>query len=285
MKRETITWLSYGIALLLLVTTGVGLLYTTGGETFTVTNIYGDQIEMYGDGIYTYNSVLKAGTNKGTDAVMAVVAFAFLLATRKRDKSAVANFLHVGLLTPILYCATSYAFAVTYNRLFLVYLLLFSLSLFTFILSLRQLIIDDNIPQNLLNKKLTGTAAFMMISGCSTLVWLMFIIPSVVTGMPMEIIEIYTTEPTFIIDLGIILPATFICGIMLLKQKRIGYQLVPILLTLLIVVGMCVISQTIAQMSIGIVLPIGQLIGLVGTFVALGLLALILNTKFLRHFS
>ncbi|MFY9114258.1 MAG: hypothetical protein WAO23_03330, partial [Dethiobacteria bacterium] len=131
-------------------------------------------------------------------------------------------------------------------------------------------------------KRLMGTAIFMFISGCSVLVWMMFIIPSVVSGEPMEIIDIYTTEPTFAIDLAIILPTALFCGIMLLKKKEVAYQLAPVLLTLLTGVGICVILQTLVQSSFGIELEAGQFFGLVISFVMLGTIALLLNIKMLR---
>jgi len=55
--------------------------------------------------------------------------------------------------------------------------------------------------------------------------WMMHILPAVITGEPMEIIDIYTTEPTFVIDLAIILPTAIYCGIMLIKKRAFAYQL------------------------------------------------------------
>lgn len=112
---------------------------------------------------------------------------------------------------------------------------------------------------------------------------MMFIIPSIITGNPIENIDVYTTEPTFTIDLAIILPSAFFCGIMLLRKKTIAYQLAPVLLTLITGVGICVILQTIVQTSVGIVLNAGQMYGLVISFVILGTIALFLNIKLLRH--
>jgi hypothetical protein len=40
----------------------------------------------------------------------------------------------------------------------------------------------------------------------------------------MENIDTYTTEPTFAIDLAIILPSALFCGITLLKKKAVAYQ-------------------------------------------------------------
>jgi hypothetical protein len=136
---------------------------------------------------------------------------------------------------------------------------------------------------NIYNSRLTGTAIFLIISGCSVLQWLMFILSSVLAGKPMEIIDVYTTEPTFVLDLAIILPSTFYCGIMLFRKKPIAYQLAPVLLILLTGVAMVVISQTMVQRALGIELNIGQLLGLVILFVILGAVALFLNIRLLKH--
>jgi hypothetical protein len=131
--------------------------------------------------------------------------------------------------------------------------------------------------------KMTLTALFLMISGCSVLQWLIFILPSVFTGKPMGIIDIYTTEPTFVIDLAIILPSTFYCGLMLIRRKTIAYQFAPVLLILLTGVAIVVIFQTIVQTALGIVLNLGQLLGLVILFVILGAIALFFNIKLLKY--
>ncbi|QNO14212.1 hypothetical protein HYG86_05215 [Alkalicella caledoniensis] len=280
---KKLNYLCYFIVFLIFVCGLVGIFYTTGGDRFTVENIYGESIELYGDGIYAYNSVFVVGVNKGTDYVMLIVAILFGIFTAIRSKSSKYKFVHVGLLTGILYYASCLVFGVTFNRLFLVYVLLFSASLFTYILLLCELIKEKNISEELNSKSLKGTALFMIVSGCSVLVWLPFIIPTITTGQPMSHIEIYTTEPTFVLDLGIILPIYLACGILVLKRKAIGYKLVPILLTFIITIGVIVIGQNIVQTSMGVDIPLESLIGLVFSFVVLGMIALILNIKFLKY--
>jgi len=147
---------------------------------------------------------------------------------------------------------------------------------------MTDLLRKKSFEQKVYDKRWTGMAIFLIFWGCS-LQWLSYILPVVISGRPMEIIDIYTTEPTFTIDLAIILPTTIYCGVMLLKKKRIAYQLAPVLLILLTGVAVCVISQTIMHSYFGIVLNISQLLGLVVLFVILGIIALFFNIKLLRH--
>jgi len=95
--------------------------------------------------------------------------------------------------------------------------------------------------------------------------------------------DIFDFLGLFCVTVAIILPTTIYCGVMLLKKKRIAYQLAPVLLILLTGVAVCVISQTIMHSYFGIVLNISQLLGLVVLFVILGIIALFFNIKLLRH--
>lgn len=282
MKRAT-TVLSIITALVAIISGSLGVLYSFGGEPRTVKNIYGQTVTLFGDGIYLNDSVMKAATSKGTDIAIIIVAILLLLILSIFRKRKSSPFLQAGLLSIILYASTCLVMGVNFNKLFLLYLVQFGCSFFAFILSLSALIKTENFNSDLYKKKLKGTAIFMIVGGCSTLVWMMFIIPAIITGQPMEGIQVYTTEPTFVIDLAIILPTSVFCGVMLLKQNSVGYKLVPVLLTLLSGVGLCVIIQTIVQNALGIVLPIGQIFGLVVSFVILGSIAAVLNIKLLKY--
>ena len=275
--------LTYLIAGLVLVAAGFCLFYSTAGDPFPVVSIYGERVELYGDGIYAYNTVLKAAANKGTDATMVLVAILFIISTVKSKKRNKHTFYQLGFLTGLLYYASFLVFGVTFNQLFPVYLLLFSATLFTFIFLLSALIRNNNLSNMLQAVTLKGTAIFIIISGCSALVWLQFIIPALISGEPLAHMEIYTTEPTFVLDLAIILPTYLGCGIAMLNQKQIGYKLAPILLVFIIIVGLTVISQTIFQTAMGIIIPVNEMVGLVFSFVLLGLIAFILNVRFAKY--
>ena len=270
-------------AITAIISSSVGVFYSFGGNPKTVDNIYGQAITLYGDGVYANDSIIKAGATKGTDVVIIIIGLILIYTVLILKNKTYFPFLQCGLLSIILYATTCLIMGVTFNRLFLLYVLQFGSTLFAFILLMSDLLNKKSFESNIYNKKLTGTALFLIISGCSVLQWLIFIFPSVVTGKSMEIIDIYTTEPTFVIDLAIILPSTLYCGLMLIRKKAIAYQLAPVLLILLTGVGIVVISQTIVQTALGLVLTTGQLLGLVILFAILGAIALFLNVKLLRH--
>lgn len=270
------------IILLVLISAGFGLLYTTGGESYFVENIYGESIELFGDGIYKNDSFFKAGINKGTDLVMSAVALLLGIVTVLSRKTKKLRLIQLGLLAGLLYYSACISFGVTFNRLFPIYTMLFSLTLFTFIFLLVRLSREDLLPVELTSKKMTGTSVFLFISGCSVLMWLSFIIPAVAGDVPLADIQIYTTEPTFVIDLAVILPTYIGCAIALLRKKVLAYKLAPALLTFIMIIGAVVISQTAFQKSLGVNIPLPQFIGLVVSFVVLGMFGLFLNLRFMR---
>lgn len=271
------------LGLLVIITASLGVFYTNGGSSYNVTNIYGDTVKLYGDGIYANNSILKVGTTKGTDVAIILFSVLMILCTILEKKFTQLRFYKTGLLAIILYISICMSMGVSLNRLFLLYLVEFSLALYLLIFEMSDILKQEYFPVDFYANHLKGLAIFLMISGCSVLIWLFYIIPSILTGAPFETIEIYTTEPTFLLDLGIILPACIMCGIWLLKRKRIGYYLAPILLTILSCVAIAVILQTLVQIYMGILLRPSQYAGLVGSFVVLGTIAAIINHKLLRN--
>jgi len=281
--KKLMTILTITASVTAIVSACFGLLYSFGGTQRVVENIYGQQVSLFGDGIYANDSILKAGATKGTDVVIIITAFLLLCTVSFLRHKRYALFLQSGLLSILLYASSCLVLGVSFNRLFLLYVLQFGSVFFAFVLAISELVRRKSFNKTLYSKKLTGTAVFMIIAGCSTLVWIPFVLPPIITGQPMEIIDIYTTEPTFAIDLAIILPLALYCGIGLFKKKETAYQLTPVLLILLTGVGMCVIFQTIMQSILGVVLEPGQFIGLVISFVILGTIALVLNVRLLRH--
>ena len=283
MAKRPLTVLSIISPVVSIISAFIGLLYSFGGTQRIVENIYGQQVTLFGDGLYSNDSLMKAGATKGTDIAVIIVSLLLLITVIFLNHKRYALPLQSGLLSLILYASTCLVMGVSMNRLFMLYLLQFGSALFAFILSMAELIKRRSFENEIYAKRLTGTAVFLIISGCSVLIWLTFIIPATVSGTPMETIDIYTTELTFVIDLAVILPFALYCGTALLKRKAIAYQLAPVLLTMLTGVGVCVIFQTVMQSALGIVLEPGQLFGLVISFVILGAIALILNIRLLKH--
>jgi len=280
--KKALTGLSVIAALSSVISACAGIFYTNGGSRRTVENIYGQRIILYGDGVYANDSLLKAGAAKGTDAIVIVVGLILLAVLPLCGRKKACAALRTGLLLIILYASACLIMGMSFNRLFLLYVLQFSSSLFAFILSLRDLLNTEIFQSQLYEKRLIGTGVFLLAGGCSTLVWFALIIPTVVTGQPLQTIEIYTTEPVFAFDLAIVLPSLLFCGVALLRKKKIGYKTAPVFLTFLSGVGACAIVQPVFQNLFGVIAPRAQSLGLAGSFAILGILAAVLNGKLLK---
>ncbi|MCL2052354.1 MAG: hypothetical protein FWG91_11615 [Lachnospiraceae bacterium] len=278
-----ITVLSIMTAALVLLNAGLGLFLSDGGSPRFVENIYGEAVELFGDGIYKNNSTFTATIRKGSDLVMIFAAIGLLITTLKRNsqKKTLHGILHGGLIVSIFYYAATLAFETVYNQLFLLYIIMFSVAFFALLFTFIDL--SKRVYPASKDGHYKKTAIFTMMSGCTVLVWLMDIIPGALTGTPPDFVSIYTTSPTIIIDIGLIFPTCIIAGIMLWQKKNMGYVLSPIMLIFLTVIAMIVIGQTAVQMAYGVNVPMYQLIGYVGSFVVFGIIAAIVSIRFIKN--
>ncbi|QOR36209.1 hypothetical protein IMX26_05190 [Clostridium sp. 'deep sea'] len=282
--KKSIIILSILIILLTIITTSFGLFYTDEGKSFYVENVNGDTVKIFGNGIYANESYFKAAIDKGTDAIMLLIVLPLFTLTvlLSKKNSLKIKLLHLGLLSCILYYSASISFAVAYNRLFIVYLLLFSASLFTFIIEINNIDLKRMQDSIILNIPHKSVIIFLMLAGLSVFVWLIEIIGSLKTGNPPGVIGINTTEPTFILDIGIIAPCAFYTAFLVYKKKPVGYLFATTLLTLNAIVGLIVISQSIFQHSYGILISLEEFIPYVMVFVVMSLAAIVINTKIIK---
>lgn len=105
------------------------------------------------------------------------------------------------------------------------------------------------------------------------------IILSILSGKSLALIEVYTTEITYILDIGIIGPLCLICFYLLKSQDKLGIVILAALLKACIVVGIMMLSQTAFQILSGYETAIPVLITKSGSFVLLGGFALYFNKK------
>jgi hypothetical protein len=93
----------------------------------------------------------------------------------------------------------------------------------------------------------------------------------------------YTTDVTTALDVGLITPACFVAGALVLRRRPMGYVLTAALLTLLALIGLVVVGQTVVQIADGVRLSPGEVAAFVVPFVALGAIAIGFLTALLRH--
>lgn len=285
---NTLTALCWLVALLALIYAGAGLFWQDNGSPFPFTTLHGQAVQINGQGVYHFDTVFGAAGNRGTDATTLFVALplfvtAILLYQRGSRKGAL---LLVGVLSYFLYNAVTMAFGVAYNQLVFVYIAAFSTSLFTFILTCTKLDLPTLPALALPGMPHRGIAAFLCFTGIATaLIWLSDMLPAMAQGKAPAVLASYTTVFTYTFDLAVITPATVMAGVLLLKRKPLGYLLSPVLMILCTLVGAAVIGQTIFQLNAGISFSPGQFIGLIGSWVVMGIIAIVLTTAFFKNFS
>lgn len=285
-QNSTLHWLILLVAVLAIITAGFGLFSQDGDGPFTFTTVYGDTVEIYGQGIYRHDSSFVAALFKGTDAVTLFVGIPLLLVgylSYRRGSPRGSIFL-IGIFLYFLYIGVTYTFSVIFNSLFLIYTALFSASLFAMIIALTTFDTQYLASKVASNMPHRGIAIFMFVAGLGTLfLWLSELIGPLMTGQAPENLGPYTTMFTHGFDSAVITPACVITGIYLLKRQPLGYLLAAPLLILCTLIGVVVIGQTISQALAGIIFPIGVYIGMIGSWVVMGAFAVGLAISFFHN--
>lgn len=271
---------------LLSIITIYGIISFNTTQEFFITNQYGHQVKLFGSGIYRYDSFFRAPIFIGTDFTMLFLVIPLLIAGLVYDfknSNIKSKIFITSLLAVILYYSASISFGVTYNTFHLLYISLLSTSLFTFIFSLREL--ESTMSTNNATKPvhIKGINIFLILTGIALFIaWLPDIIPTLINKETLPLIEVYTTEITYVIDMGIISPLMFICLFLLKKGRVLGTILLDNLLTLCIIMGVMLPVQSLFQAIAGITIPIPVLIIKVGIFVILASFAFYFKIKLLK---
>lgn len=286
-QQNALNWLVPLLGILSLLAFGTGFFSQTAGQPFTFTTLHGQTVEMYGQGLYHYDTYFKAPILRGTDAVylflcIPLLGLAFVLYQRGSLRGGI--FL-TGMLVVFLYNFASMAFGAAYNNMFLAYLAGFSTSLFAFILAFTSINVETLAARISPKLPRRGMAIFIALAGTTVFVWLIEIIGSLIAGHAPESLASYTTDVTAVLDVGIIAPLAFLTSVLLVRRLPLGLLLAPVLLILNATIGVIVVSQTVAQALAGITLSIGQYIGFVGSFVVISLIALWFTIRFFRNIT
>ena len=125
---------------------------------------------------------------------------------------------------------------------------------------------------------------FLGLSGVALIVaWLPGVISSLVNGTTLSLIGVYTTNITYVLDMGIVSVLCFVTMYMLRKGEPLGTLILACILKLCICVGIMIIPQTICQIASGTEIPLPALITKGLSFVVLGGFAFYFNHKMYKE--
>jgi hypothetical protein len=247
--------LSLLVALLGVVATTAGIVTAMGVHHHTFLSLNGQTITMQGGGLYAHESVSGAAQAIGQDVVTLVVGIPLLLVAifLAARGSLRGQLLRAGALWYFTYTYLLMAFGAAYNPLFLLYVALFSASLFAFILALLTIDVR-RLPRQLSRHFARRTMAWLVIGigAMLALLWLGRIVPALVTGTVPFGLESYSTLFVQAGDLGLVVPLAVLTGALLLRRHPVGYLLAGVMLVKGATLGLALLAMAVAMATAGV---------------------------------
>lgn len=243
------------IAIAAAVATTTGIMSSAGPGPHPYETIRGDTVTIFGKGVYEHMSAEVAPQGIAQDYVTLLLGIPLLLIAllASRSGSIKGRLLLTGILGYFLVTYLFYLLMGMYNVLFLVYVLLLATSFFAFLLSLlsidRHALSSCFLPSAPI--RLSG-GFLLFITASIAFLWLSIIVPPLLDGtvVPGQV-EHYTTLVVQGLDLGLLLPAGFVAGILFIRKRPFGYLLVPIYFVFLSLLMTALTAKLVAMAQLG----------------------------------
>jgi hypothetical protein len=278
--HPALKWLVPAIGILALVAALAGL-WPDEGQPYTLTNFRGEQVIINARGLYYWDTVSSAAQMQANDLVtlllgLPLLAVSFWLTLRGSLRG---RLLLTGTLGFTLYTYTTMCFGAAYNELFLVYVALFSLSLFAFVLSMMSFDIkalpahfSERLPRRSIAALLSFTAAFL------SLAWLGRIAPTILQDQ-IPALENVTSMFIQAMDLGLIVPLCVLAGILLLRRSAWGFLLASVGLVKFLTMGIAVGLMSLNMARVGVPISAVELV----VFPAIALVNVVMVVLLLKN--
>jgi hypothetical protein len=204
-------WLSYTAA-------GLAALSSLAGFVF-VDAVYGQETTALTDAAAAHDAI----------NLMLVAPLLVILGIKASRGSLTAYLSWLGCLAFSAYNYAIFSFSVHFGPLFLVWIAVFGLSVFTFVGGLAML----NVAA--VERRYVGrgqpVVAWLLIAAAAlfALLWLGEIVPELLSGAPSRSATTWgvPTNPVPVLDLAFFLPAVAVSGILLLRRHPLGYATAP----------------------------------------------------------
>ncbi|MCC7130614.1 MAG: hypothetical protein B6D39_04160 [Anaerolineae bacterium UTCFX2] len=193
-----------------------------------------------------------------------------------------AYLLWLGVLAFTVYNYVIYTFSIPFGALFLLWVAIFGMSLFSLIGGIATAdheVVASHFPNR---GAIKVTAWFLIVVAVLfSFLWLSEDVPALLANTrPQSLVDMgLLTNAVHVLDLGFFLPAVIVTGVMLIKRKPLAFTLAPAFIVFLVLTGIPILITPAVQSvrgetaAWGVVAPIGAL-----TMLLLGLLVWLLST-------
>lgn len=263
----------YMIAGAATLATTAGILSSGGSGPFEHTTVRGATVTVRGIGVYRHMTTDVAVQGIAQDYVTLVLGVPALLALGlKRHRSARLTVARLGVLAYFFVTYLFYMLMGTYNELYLVYVLIGSLSLFAMgriASSLNYRLLPDMLAPA---APIRVAGRFLMVNAVLiALLWLQLVVPPLLDGTIIPTaVEHYTTLVVQGMDLGYLLPLSFLSGVWLARREARGIALGTVYLVFLSLLMTALSAKLVGMAIVGapvmpaiVIIPVINLITIV----------------------
>lgn len=278
--NPALKWLVPSIFILTLVATLAGI-WPAQGAPYLLTNFRGEQVTINASGLYYWDTLSSAAQTQANDLVTLVLglpllAISFWLAVRGSLRG---RLILTGTLGFFLYTYISMCFGAAYNRLFLIYVALFGLSLYAFILSMMSFDLKT-LPAHFSAKLPRGWIAGLLFFAAAFLAfaWLGRIAATFTPGA-VPVLENTTSMFIQAMDLALVVPLCVLSGILLLRRSAWGYLLASVGMLKFLSMGTAVSMMGLNMLRVGVPVDTAELV----IFPAITLVNVVMVAILLKH--
>lgn len=253
-----------------------GLLLGGGPGRHLATTARGAEITLYGEGLYSADTLLVGAGNRGQDVVILAFEIAALLTAlvwhhRGRIVGTVAL---GGVLSFFTYYYVSMTFAAAQNPMFPLYVLALTASVGALV---RVLIAAVPRAADLPLFERPGRRALVAylsaVALALTAAWLPGMVAVSLDGGVEEHVGPYTSAVTEALDLGFVVPVVVLAAVQLQRGRPLGRLLTLLMLVLNVCIGVLLMGQGFAQIVLDVPLTTTEVVGKMATFAVLTFVA------------
>lgn len=236
-SSKIISLLLLATALLAVVASAGGIFIEKGDGPYSYTTIRGEQITISGRGLYHHMSADVAIQGVAQDFVTLFTGVPFLLillGLNLKRKNLSLRILQTGLTGYFMVTYFFYLAMGMYNQFFLIYVMLITCSFFAFYLQMQGLMVSGYAGWYG-GKRPAFAGWFLMANAVMVgLMWLGAIVPPLLDGSLYPAgLDHYTTMIVQGFDLAILLPASFVAGLLFIRRRPAGFLWAPVYLVFL----------------------------------------------------